>query len=93
MVLQTAKAGDTAKTAKRAAKAARAEKQAPAQASAASKGRQSSARKQGAANPAERYNLIATAAYYRAEQRAFNGGDERSDWLAAEADIEALFHS
>jgi hypothetical protein len=26
-------------------------------------------------------------------QRAFKGGDELSDWLVAEAEIDTLFHS
>jgi len=37
----------------------------------------------------ERRRLIAEAAYLRAEQRGFVGGDPMSDWLAAEADIDA----
>ncbi len=93
MAQQTGKTGKTATTGDRTAKPQRTEKQAPAQASAASKGRQQSARKPDTAHPAERHSLIATAAYYRAQQRAFNGGDELSDWLAAEAEIDALFHS
>jgi hypothetical protein len=91
MAQQTAKTGKTDTAASRATKPERAEKQAPAQASAASKGRQHNARKQAAA--ADRHSLIATAAYYRAQQRAFDGGDELSDWLAAEAEIDALFRS
>lgn len=35
-----------------------------------------------------REELIATAAYYRAEQRGFVEGGEVEDWLAAEDDIE-----
>ena len=31
---------------------------------------------------------IATAAYYRAEHRGFNSGDEIQDWLEAEAEID-----
>jgi hypothetical protein len=31
---------------------------------------------------------IATAAYYRAEHRGFNCGDEIQDWLEAEAEID-----
>ena len=33
--------------------------------------------------------MIAEAAYYRAEQRGFTPGNEMSDWLQAEADMEA----
>lgn len=43
-----------------------------------------------AANGEDRHNMIATAAYYRAERRGFNGGDETEDWLAAEAEIDAM---
>lgn len=35
-----------------------------------------------------REQMIAEAAYYRAEQRGFAPGDEMSDWLLAEVDIE-----
>lgn len=40
-------------------------------------------------SPEERYRLVAEAAYLRAEQRGFNGGDPTADWLAAEAEIDA----
>ena len=33
---------------------------------------------------------IATAAYYRAEQRGFAPGNELADWLAAEREVERL---
>lgn len=33
---------------------------------------------------------IAEAAYYRAERRGFQPGLEAEDWLAAEAEIQAL---
>jgi hypothetical protein len=36
----------------------------------------------------ERRQLIAKAAYYRAEQRSFEPGHELEDWLTAEAEIE-----
>lgn len=38
----------------------------------------------------QRLAWIAEAAYYRAEQRGFSGGDEASDWLAAEAQVDAM---
>jgi len=40
--------------------------------------------------PEERLRLIAEAAYYRAERRGFQGGEEASleDWLEAEAEID-----
>lgn len=34
--------------------------------------------------------MIAQAAYLRAERRGFAGGDEVDDWLAAEAEVDAL---
>lgn len=38
----------------------------------------------------DRYERIATAAYYKAETRGFIPGDELSDWLAAEVEIEGM---
>lgn len=38
----------------------------------------------------DRLQMIATAAYYRAELRGFNGGDPVADWLAAEAEIDSM---
>jgi len=40
-----------------------------------------------------RRSMIAEAAYLRAEQRGFAGGDEVEDWLAAEAEVDALLKS
>lgn len=37
----------------------------------------------------DRHNMIATAAYYHAEQRGFDGVSEMQDWLEAEAEIDA----
>jgi hypothetical protein len=37
----------------------------------------------------DRQSLIAEAAYLRAEQRNFVGGDPVTDWLEAEADVNA----
>jgi Protein of unknown function (DUF2934) len=39
---------------------------------------------------AERRALIAKAAYFRAERRAFQAGHELEDWLAAEVEIDQL---
>lgn len=36
----------------------------------------------------DRQQRIATAAYYRAERRGFNNGDEIQDWLEAEKDMD-----
>ncbi len=38
--------------------------------------------------PEQRQNLIAEAAYRRAEQRNFEAGHELEDWLAAEAEVD-----
>ena len=38
--------------------------------------------------PEERYDMVATAAYYRAECRGFAEGRDHDDWLAAEAEID-----
>lgn len=40
--------------------------------------------------PQDRQRMIEEAAYYFAEKRNFNGGDPVEDWLAAEADIDAM---
>ena len=37
--------------------------------------------------------MIAQAAYLRAERRGFTGGDEVEDWLAAEAEVDALLRA
>jgi len=42
-------------------------------------------------SPEERWRMIATAAYYKAEARGFVAGDDQQDWLDAEADINKLF--
>ncbi len=40
-----------------------------------------------------REQLIAVAAYFRAEQRGFAPGNEMSDWLDAEADLKQILGS
>ena len=40
--------------------------------------------------PEARRALIAEAAYLRAERRGFVPGQETEDWLAAEAEVDAL---
>ena len=40
-----------------------------------------------------REQMIAEAAYYRAEQRGFTPGNEMSDWLQAEADVEGVLRT
>ncbi|MBL8201549.1 MAG: DUF2934 domain-containing protein [Chromatiales bacterium] len=39
-----------------------------------------------------REQMIAEAAYYRAERRNFAGGRELDDWLAAEEEIDSLIN-
>lgn len=39
--------------------------------------------------PQEREQMIARAAYYRAERRGFAPGYELEDWLEAEAEVDA----
>ncbi|MDJ0860859.1 MAG: DUF2934 domain-containing protein [Gammaproteobacteria bacterium] len=38
----------------------------------------------------ERWRMVATAAYHRAEQRGFAPGHEVEDWLNAEKEIDAV---
>ena len=45
-----------------------------------------------AANEEDRQEMIAIAAYYRAERRGFSGGDAMQDWLEAEAEIDGAVH-
>jgi len=40
-------------------------------------------------DPEFRHEMVATAAYYIAEQRGFAPGHEVEDWLAAEAAVDA----
>ena len=39
---------------------------------------------------AERHRMIEEAAYLRAEQRDFQGGDPVADWLLSEREVDAL---
>lgn len=41
-------------------------------------------------SPAEREQLVRTAAYFRAQRRGFEPGYEWEDWLAAEAEVSTL---
>ena len=59
--------------------------------------KKAAARKAAAPNPStspvrvsaeERWRMVATAAYHRAEKRGFAPGHEVEDWLAAEKDID-----
>jgi len=40
--------------------------------------------------PKERHAMIAVAAYFRAERRAFAPGGAHRDWLEAEAEIDRM---
>jgi Protein of unknown function (DUF2934) len=40
-----------------------------------------------------RYQMIAEAAYFRAESRGFVGGNTIKDWLEAEAEINNILQS
>lgn len=42
---------------------------------------------------AERHQMIACAAYYRAERRGFSSEGALSDWLAAENEVDALLQA
>ena len=44
----------------------------------------------GAVAPMEREQMIAVAAYYRAEQHGFSPGKEMEDWLQAEKELGSL---
>ena len=38
----------------------------------------------------QRHHMIEEAAYYRAEHRAFHGGDPVEDWLTAESEVDEM---
>ena len=40
--------------------------------------------------PAQRREMIAVAAYYLAERRAFSPGGEEADWICAERTIDEM---
>jgi DUF2934 family protein len=44
-------------------------------------------------SPEERHQLISEAAYYRAQQRGFSGGDPIQDWLEAEMEVSVRFRA
>ncbi|HVY83218.1 MAG TPA: DUF2934 domain-containing protein [Steroidobacteraceae bacterium] len=41
-----------------------------------------------ATSPTQRRQMIAEAAYFRAEKRGFSGGGELGDWLEAESEVD-----
>ena len=38
----------------------------------------------------ERWQMVQTAAYFRAEQRGFEGGNPDQDWFEAESDVDRM---
>jgi hypothetical protein len=44
-------------------------------------------------SPEQRHQMIAEAAYYRAQQRGFSGGDPLQDWIEAEAEVATRLHA
>jgi Protein of unknown function (DUF2934) len=51
------------------------------------------AKKSNGGQQSDRLQMIAEAAYYRAEARGFISGDELQDWLDAENEIDRLLGS
>jgi hypothetical protein len=45
----------------------------------------------GAVTPEQRHQMIAEAAYRRAQQRSFVGGNPEDDWYEAEAEFSQIF--
>ena len=41
-------------------------------------------------SPEQRREMIEESAYYRAEQRGFEGGDPVADWLSSEKEVDKL---
>ena len=41
-------------------------------------------------SPAERMKMIAETAYYLAQKRGFTGGNELTDWVAAEKQVDTV---
>ena len=41
--------------------------------------------------PEQRHQMIAEAAYWRAQKRSFMGGNPENDWYEAEAEIGQIF--
>jgi hypothetical protein len=52
--------------------------------------RKSASKKPSKLSPKERLEMVATAAYYIAEEHGFTPGRAEADWLEAERQIEAL---
>jgi len=54
---------------------------------------QSTVRRTTPYSPEQRLEMIQVAAYYRAEQRSFDGSSPIDDWLTAEAEIDRIFQA
>lgn len=80
----------TAEAAPPAEKAAPARRNPPVK---AGKAIESSAPKVSTVSEETRRSMIAQAAYLRAERRGFAAGGEVEDWLAAEAEVDALLRA
>ena len=63
-------------------------KEAPAVKPVKAAGKKAAAEASAAITPEARYRLVCEAAYFRAEQRGFTGGDPHADWTAAEAEVD-----
>lgn len=89
----TKSAGATSKTAA-GAKTTAAKPAAPASPpkTAAPKAPKNSAKLDASITPDQRYRMICDAAYYRAERRGFVGGNPHEDWVAAEAEVDAILN-
>lgn len=77
-------------TTSRSSKATRGKKPAKATAAAASKSRAKASAPARQISADSRQQMIAKAAYLRAERRGFGSGDPLDDWLAAEREIDTL---
>ncbi|RLJ17337.1 DUF2934 domain-containing protein [bacterium endosymbiont of Escarpia laminata] len=44
-------------------------------------------------SPRERYEMIATMAYYRAEQRNFEHGSDQNDWFECEQIVDGMLRN
>jgi hypothetical protein len=62
-------------------------------ASATAKNAPTKSSKKNTVKPEERHHMIATAAYFRAEQRGFSCGCAKEDWIHGEAQIDAMLNS
>ncbi len=57
------------------------------------KGSKPASSEQSGGDRMNREEMISVAAYFRAEHRGFGEGDSLADWLAAEAEIDAMLNN